>query len=341
MGRRSLERKAFRLSEVVRRHFVSIVLLLLAVALGPYYFGEYFSALLYLTGVTAKTKQVFMPKHVTIAGSVYSGITLAKSQGCTSVCEDMGPCPDGVEHCVVARKASSFLNGQEELVALRLEQTKTCALASSGDYERYRSGELKDFLLQSQFPLYLDDPWGYRPRDSYLDNIIEKALTSTPLPNITRTSDWLPRILSLGVGGGGKVAHTFSQLLPFAKLDVVEADQARLEALEDWFCRPYVGWFRYIHKDPLVYLDSLPASERKYDLVIVDTFQGSPLQGKLLTEDFFRKLKQHVSEGALVSIHVVPASLVQEKSLERKATNFFSKVEVQMFQEHALLHLSA
>ena len=108
-------------------------------------------------------------------------------------------------------------------------------------------------------------------------------------------------VSGLGLGGGGKVAHTFSQLLPYAKLDVVEPDEARLEALEDWFCRPYLGWFRYIPKDPLAFLQDLPPDARKYDLVIVDAFQGSTMPTKLLTETFFRNLKDHASEEALVS----------------------------------------
>jgi spermidine synthase len=128
----------------------------------------------------------------------------------------------------------------------------------------------------------------------------------------------------LGIGGG-KAAHTIDNLLPQAKVDLVDVDEAMIYAAQSWYCAPRRRNLSYIAADAYAFVKE---STEEYDWILVDLFKGADIPAKFLTVTFFQELKRRlrlVGEGGLVGMNVIPTQLLETEALLDKAIAVFGE----------------
>jgi len=109
------------------------------------------------------------------------------------------------------------------------------------------------------------------------------------------------RILAIGLGGG-VVPDVLQQLLPRAEIDVVEIDPAVIRVAGSHFgFRP--GPRTRVHaEDGRVFAKRQLAAGAKYDLIMLDAYDGDYIPEHLLTVEFLRELAGLLTEdGAVVA----------------------------------------
>ena len=108
-------------------------------------------------------------------------------------------------------------------------------------------------------------------------------------------------ILVLGMAGGASVRQ-FQQYFPEAKIDAVEIDPKIVEIAKEKF--------EISESEKLkIYIDDarpfLVKSGKKYDLIEVDLFQGSPyIPFYVLTREFFKNINNSLSEGGVMVMNL-------------------------------------
>lgn len=107
------------------------------------------------------------------------------------------------------------------------------------------------------------------------------------------------RILMIGLGGG-VVPGALQQLLPEAEIDAVEIDPAVVRVAETHFgFRP--GPRTRVHaEDGRVFVKRRLAEGVKYDLVMLDAYDGEYIPEHLLTVEFLREVGGLLSPGGAV-----------------------------------------
>ncbi len=107
------------------------------------------------------------------------------------------------------------------------------------------------------------------------------------------------RILVIGLGGG-TVPTALAQLLPDAKINVVEIDPAVVKAAEDYFDFRETENTRVIVSDGRVYTKRALARKERYDLIMLDAFNGDYIPEHLMTREYLEETKQLLNPGAVL-----------------------------------------
>ena len=112
--------------------------------------------------------------------------------------------------------------------------------------------------------------------------------------------------LTLGMGAGASIASTHA-VDPAVEFDAVEIDPKVIEAGTRFF-----GIDPEDERLNIYIADARPwlaANERRYDLVHVDLYQGGPyIPFYLVTEEFFRSVRAHMTDQALIIMNVLDLS---------------------------------
>jgi spermidine synthase len=119
-----------------------------------------------------------------------------------------------------------------------------------------------------------------------------------------------PRLLVLGMGAGGSIRMT-RLADPELQADAVEIDPKVVEAAHLFFGLPRHAMWLQVH-----IADARPWLERdytRYDLVHVDLYQGGPfIPFYLVTEEFFRLVRDHMTADGLLMMNVYDAGSRRE-----------------------------
>ena len=110
----------------------------------------------------------------------------------------------------------------------------------------------------------------------------------------------LSRVLMLGLGGGTISAY-LGRFLPDATIDVVEIDPAVVNTAKTYFGIRETARVRYLEGDGRVFLNR---HKERYDLVLVDAYQGGSVPFHLLTKEFYTLLKAHLAPGGAATFNV-------------------------------------
>jgi spermidine synthase len=125
-------------------------------------------------------------------------------------------------------------------------------------------------------------------------------------PLLTRAD----RALVLGMGAGASI-HAMRTVAPQIDIDAVEIDPQVVKAAERWFAIDPTDPRLHIHV-----ADARPwllRSRRSYDVVQVDLYQGGPyVPFYLVTEEFFRLVRAHVTGDGLLMMNVFDTGSRQE-----------------------------
>jgi spermidine synthase len=148
---------------------------------------------------------------------------------------------------------------------------------------------LLKFERNQQSSMRLDDPF-----ESDIEYIDYFHLALAVHPSATRT-------LVIGLGGGSVVKRMWRDY-PQMHLDAVEIDPDVAEVAHELFEVPHDERIRVLVGDGR---EVLRASDEVYDLIVVDAFDDDRIPPHLLTEEFLRELRDHLSEGGVVAYNVI------------------------------------
>ena len=107
------------------------------------------------------------------------------------------------------------------------------------------------------------------------------------------------RILILGLGGG-TLPMAFDELLPEAEIDVVEIDPAVVRVAREYFGFAPSERVDVFAQDGRVFVKRAAHQGEKYDLVILDAFNGEYIPEHLMTQEFLEEVQNLLDPGSVM-----------------------------------------
>lgn len=118
------------------------------------------------------------------------------------------------------------------------------------------------------------------------------GLLSTPNPK---------RILVLGLGGGS-IPRVYAKLYPQAAIDVVEIDPAVVQVAAEWFDFKASASMKVHVKDGRQFVKQAGVFQQKWDLLVLDAFNGDYIPEHMMTREFLEECKAILTpNGTLVA----------------------------------------
>jgi spermidine synthase len=107
------------------------------------------------------------------------------------------------------------------------------------------------------------------------------------------------RILVVGLGGG-TLPMTLNELYPHAEIDVVEIDPAVLTVAETYFDFAENDQIDVIIQDARVFTKRAGLRGERYDLIMLDAFNGDYIPEHLMTREYLEETKALLSEDGVI-----------------------------------------
>jgi spermidine synthase len=108
------------------------------------------------------------------------------------------------------------------------------------------------------------------------------------------------RILMIGLGGGS-ISSYLGRFLPEAEIDTVEIDPGVIAAAKTYFGVRETARVRYIDADGRVFLNR---SRQRYDLILIDAYNGGSVPFHLMTKEFYTLVKERLAPGGAAAFNV-------------------------------------
>jgi spermidine synthase len=139
-----------------------------------------------------------------------------------------------------------------------------------------------------------------RPDELVLDytTLMLAGLYAQPAPK---------RILVVGLGGG-ILPRTLAKLLPAASIDVVEIDEAVVEAARKWFLFAPSERVKVAVQDGRVYVKRALRGDARYDLVFLDAYDHEYIPEHMLTREFLQEVRDVLAPGGVVVANTFSSS---------------------------------
>lgn len=107
------------------------------------------------------------------------------------------------------------------------------------------------------------------------------------------------RILIVGLGGG-TLSDTYSQLFPEAEIVISEIDDAVVRVAQEYFGFQETDKISVDVGDARVFIKRAGLRGEKYDLVILDAFNGEYIPEHLMTVEFLEEVKRLLPDDGMV-----------------------------------------
>lgn len=107
------------------------------------------------------------------------------------------------------------------------------------------------------------------------------------------------RILIVGLGGG-TLPDLYSALFPEAEIIISEIDDAVFRVARDYFDFTETDKIKVDIGDARVYIKRAGLRNEKFDLVILDAFNGEYIPEHLMTREFLEEVKMLLTENGMV-----------------------------------------
>jgi len=108
-------------------------------------------------------------------------------------------------------------------------------------------------------------------------------------------------ILVVGLGGG-TLPTAFRQLFPEAVIDIVEIDPAVVKVAEDYFDFTADEQMQVYSQDARVWTKRAQNRARRYDLIILDAFNGEYIPEHLMTKEYLQETRELLAPaGTLIA----------------------------------------
>ena len=106
-------------------------------------------------------------------------------------------------------------------------------------------------------------------------------------------------ILILGLGGG-TLPMTYAKLLPDADITSVEIDSSVINVAKEFFGLKLSEKNKVVEKDARVFVKRAKRKNQKYDLIVLDAFNGDYIPEHLMTQEFLEEVKGLLNEDGVV-----------------------------------------
>ncbi len=122
-------------------------------------------------------------------------------------------------------------------------------------------------------------------------------------------------VLIVGLGGG-TLPTTIAQLYPSAHIDVVEIDPAVVVVARRYFGFTPTANMRLFVQDARVWGKRAAAAPRRYDLIMLDAFNGDYIPEHLMTREYLQETRELlVEDGVIASNTFAISQLYQNESV--------------------------
>ncbi|HHX83468.1 MAG TPA: fused MFS/spermidine synthase [Pseudomonadaceae bacterium] len=138
------------------------------------------------------------------------------------------------------------------------------------------------------------------------------------------------RILILGLGGGTLV-DSYSLLFPEAEIIIVEIDRAVVEVAEEYFDFEESDRIKVETVDGRVYVKRAGLRKEKFDLVILDAFNGEYIPEHLMSQEFLEEVKLLLPEDGMVVANTFSASRLYDAESATYASVFGPLFNIRQF----------
>ena len=186
--------------------------------------------------------------------------------------------------------------GQIGIRTIHQERSLYRNILVTEDYERRcMRFTITDRIGQNQSCRFLDD------NDKLVFPYAKLVLTSLLV------QDNPQRILIVGLGGATLV-HTYSTLFPEAEIIIAEIDEAVVQVAEEYFDFEQTDKISVETVDARVYVKRAGLRNEKFDLVILDAFNGEYIPEHLMTMEFLEEVKQLLPEDGMLVANTFSSS---------------------------------
>ena len=146
------------------------------------------------------------------------------------------------------------------------------------------------------------------------------------------------RVLIVGLGGG-TLPVALNELYPNAVIDSVEIDPAVKTVAETYFGFKENDQMKVILQDARVYTKRALASGDRYDLIMLDAFNGDYIPEHLLTREYLEETKALLSDGGVVAANTFAISRLydHESTTYREVFGTFYNVRSRISANRVIL----
>lgn len=171
---------------------------------------------------------------------------------------------------------------------------------------------------QNQSCYFLDDP------DKLVFPYAKMVLSSLLV------KDNPQRILIVGLGGGTLV-HTYSSLFPAAEIRVSEIDMAVVDVAEEYFGFEETAKISVDAVDARVHIKRAGLRGEKFDLIILDAFNGEYIPEHLMTREFLEEVKALLGDNGMVVANTFSTSRLYNAESETYSEVFGTFYNIRQF----------
>jgi spermidine synthase len=107
-------------------------------------------------------------------------------------------------------------------------------------------------------------------------------------------------VLIVGLGGG-TLPTTLALLYPSARIDVVELDPAVVTVAKTYFDFVPTPNMNVFEQDARVWVKRAASAPRRYDLVMLDAFNGDYIPEHLMTREYLQEVRELLVDGGVVA----------------------------------------
>lgn len=154
-----------------------------------------------------------------------------------------------------------------------------------------------------------------------------KLLMSSLLIN-TQLND----VLIIGLGGG-TMSNTLHELYPNANITNVEIDPAVIKVARKYFDFIENDKVTTVAQDGRIFIKRAKLKNQKYDLIILDAFNGDYIPEHLMTKEFLSEVKSVLTNNGLVAANTFSSSELYEHETATYAAVFPILYNVEPFAD--------
>jgi spermidine synthase len=126
------------------------------------------------------------------------------------------------------------------------------------------------------------------------------------------------RVLILGLGAGG-ISTYLGRFLPDATIDTVELDPGVIGVAKKYFGIRETSKSRFLEGDGRVFLNR---HSEPYDLIIADAFTGSYIPFHLMTQEFYRLVRDRLAPHGVAAFNILPGTKLYDSNVRTLKTVF-------------------
>lgn len=128
-------------------------------------------------------------------------------------------------------------------------------------------------------------------------------------------------VLIIGLGGG-TIPRALREVVPQARIDVVEIDPAVVKVARRYFDLGNNSALNVIEADGRVQVKRALREQKRYDLVMLDAFDHEYIPEHLLTQEFLKEVKSLLAPGGVLAANTFSSSQLYDHESATYASVF-------------------